>query len=79
MRVIAPRDRRLGGEQVIGECFDCFADFQQAGADGVEDQPVDQPGARRWRPHTFSLIPAGTCGDGGIDAAADERDDDVRR
>jgi len=33
-------DRRLRGQQVIGQCLDGLADLQQADADGVEDQPV---------------------------------------
>jgi hypothetical protein len=37
---LPPRDGWLGGEQVIGQCFDGLADLQQADADGVEDQPV---------------------------------------
>jgi hypothetical protein len=33
----AARARRLlRGKQVIGQCFNCFAGFQQADADGVE-------------------------------------------
>jgi hypothetical protein len=42
---LPPRDGWLGGEQVIGQCFDGLADLQQADADGVEDQPVRQVAA----------------------------------
>ena len=44
-RSLPPRDRRLGGQQIVRQCFDSFADFQQADADGVEDQPVGQVAA----------------------------------
>jgi hypothetical protein len=42
---LPPRDRWLRGQQVIGQCFDGFADFQQADADRVEDQTVGQVAA----------------------------------
>ncbi len=37
-----PRDGWLGGQQIVRQCFDSFADLQQAEADRVEDQPVGQ-------------------------------------
>jgi hypothetical protein len=39
---LPPRDRRLGGQQIVRQCFNSLADLQQADADGVEDQPVGQ-------------------------------------
>jgi hypothetical protein len=42
---LPPRDGWLGGEQVVGECFDGLADFQQADPDGVEYQAVGQVAA----------------------------------
>jgi hypothetical protein len=33
------------GQQVVGQCFDGLAGFQQADADRVEDQPVGQVAA----------------------------------
>jgi hypothetical protein len=39
---LPPRDRRLRGQQVIGERFDCLPSLQQADAGRVEDQPVGQ-------------------------------------
>ena len=42
---LPPRDGRLGGEQVIGECLDGFADFQEPDLGGVEDQAVGQVAA----------------------------------
>ena len=35
-------DRRLRGQQVIGQCFDSLTDLQQSDADRVEDQRVGQ-------------------------------------
>jgi hypothetical protein len=37
---LPPWDGGLGGEQFVGQCFDGFADLQQADADSVEDEPV---------------------------------------
>ena len=45
---LPPRDRRLGSEQVIWECFNSLADFQQADADRVEDQPTGRSPRCRW-------------------------------
>jgi hypothetical protein len=42
---LPPRDGRLGGKQVIGECLDGFADFQQPDPGGVEYQAVGQVAA----------------------------------
>ena len=42
---LPPRDGRLGGEQVIRECLDGLADFQQPDPDGVEYQAVGQVAA----------------------------------
>ena len=39
---LPPWDRRLGGKQIVWQCFDSLADLQQADADGVKDQPVGQ-------------------------------------
>jgi len=45
---LPPRDGRLGGEQVIGECLDGFADFQQPDPGGAEYQAVGQVAACKW-------------------------------
>lgn len=43
-----PGDGRLQREEVVGQCLDRFADFEQADADGVENQSVGQAAALQW-------------------------------
>jgi hypothetical protein len=45
---LPPRDRRLRGQQIIGQCFDSLADLQQADADRVEDQTSGRSPRCRW-------------------------------
>jgi hypothetical protein len=39
---LPPRDRWLGGQQIVRQCFNSLPDLKQADADGVEDQAVGQ-------------------------------------
>ncbi len=39
---LAPRDLRLGCEEILAEGLDSLADLQQPDPDGVEDQPIRQ-------------------------------------
>jgi hypothetical protein len=45
---LPPRDRWLGGEQVVRQCFNSFADLQQADADGTKISPSDRSPRCRW-------------------------------
>ena len=42
---LPPRDRWLGGEQIVRQRFNSLSDLQQADADGVKDQSVGQVAA----------------------------------
>ena len=57
-RDLAPRDRRIGCQQLGRQRFDGFADLEQADAYGVEYQPVCEGAAREVRPD---------CRNGGCD------------